>query len=299
MTITVNPPETSSSQPTPRRPRRLVVALVAAAVLAAGGGIGIGLAVSTGGSSAGTTNPAVASSYAYYQSMMGRYGLGSGSMMGGSGYGWMMGNRGYNWMMGGTAAPGWMTGGSLPGFMMGANTDPGKVMGSLFADAPGPRVSPSQATALGNQAPAGATVDRSSDRITFTAKTVNFAVLASPAGGPDETFRIAGLVNPTIIVPQGAQLTIQVVNADPDTAHGLVVAGSSTASASWMPMMTSSPAFSGSALWFLGNPTAAGMHAGTLSFTASTMGTYRYLCPVPGHAQKGMVGALIVARSGL
>jgi uncharacterized cupredoxin-like copper-binding protein len=29
------------------------------------------------------------------------------------------------------------------------------------------------------------------------------------------------------------------------------------------------------------------MHGGTMTFTA---GTYQYLCPVPGHAQKGMVG---------
>ena len=40
--------------------------------------------------------------------------------------------------------------------------------------------------------------------------------------------------------------------------------------------------------------TSAGMHAGTLTFTASTAGTYHYLCPVPGHAQKGMVGTFQV-----
>jgi plastocyanin len=61
-----------------------------------------------------------------------------------------------------------------------------------------------------------------------------------------------------------------------------------------MPMMTARPAFTGSALWFLGNPTSAGMHAGTLTFTATTPGTYHYLCPVPGHAQKGMAGTLAV-----
>lgn len=38
-------------------------------------------------------------------------------------------------------------------------------------------------------------------------------------------------------------------------------------------MMTAAPSFGGSALWFLGNPTAAGMHTGTLAFTASTAGT--------------------------
>ena len=43
---------------------------------------------------------------------------------------------------------------------------------------------------------------------------------------------------------------------------------------SWMPMMTGRPAFTGSALWFLGNPTAAGMQTGTLTFTAATPGTY-------------------------
>ena len=56
------------------------------------------------------------------------------------------------------------------------------------------------------------------------------------------------------------------------------------------------PAFAGSALWFLGDPTTVGMHAGTLTFTATTPGTYHYLCPVPGHAQKGMTGTFIISR---
>ena len=60
-------------------------------------------------------------------------------------------------------------------------------------------------------------------------------------------------------------------------------------------MMTASPAFNGAALWFLGNPTAAGMHEATRSFTASTPGHYAYLCPVPGHAQKGMTGSFTVS----
>ena len=51
-------------------------------------------------------------------------------------------------------------------------------------------------------------------------------------------------------------------------------------------MMTAAPAFAGSVLWFLGNPAAAGMHAGTLTFTATRPGAYHYLCPVPGHARK-------------
>lgn len=51
-------------------------------------------------------------------------------------------------------------------------------------------------------------------------------------------------------------------------------------------MMTARPAFPGSALWFLGNPTTAGAHAGALTFTATTPGSYRYVCAVPGHARR-------------
>jgi plastocyanin len=75
----------------------------------------------------------------------------------------------------------------------------------------------------------------------------------------------------------------------------VITAGSGQSS--WMPMMTDLPAFPGSALWFLGDPTAAGMQAGTLTFTAAAAGSYRYLCPVPGHAQKGMTGTFTVTTS--
>jgi rusticyanin len=216
-------------------------------------------------------------------------------MMGGtSSRSWMMGGSGYRWMMGGLDAPAWMRGSTLPGYMMGTSSDPGKIMGALFAGAPGPRVSLTQATRLGSQVPAGATVSRTQNKITFSGSSVRLTVLASPAGGRDETFRIVGLTNPAIGVKAGARVSIEVINTDSDTAHGLVVTASG-ATSSWMPMMTAQPAFTGSALWFLGNPTSAGMHTGTLTFTAGTPGTYRYLCPVPGHAQKGMTGTFIAS----
>jgi plastocyanin len=68
----------------------------------------------------------------------------------------------------------------------------------------------------------------------------------------------------------------------------------SGAARSHMPMMTAAPSFNGSALWFLGKPTAAGMHAGTIAFTAVAPGSYQYLCPVPDHAREGMAGTLTV-----
>ena len=58
--------------------------------------------------------------------------------------------------------------------------------------------------------------------------------------GPGEC--TAGMSNLQILVPPEAQVSIQVVNAEPDTAHGLVITGSGAAS-TWMPMMTARPAF--------------------------------------------------------
>jgi rusticyanin len=158
------------------------------------------------------------------------------------------------------------------------------------------RFIPADATRLASQIPVGATVSRARHTVTFSGANVRLTIVASPSGGPDETFRLAAMTNPAIVVTPGAHVTIQVINADPDTAHGLVVTASDAAS-SWMPMMTARPAFPGAALWFLGNPTAAGMHAGTLAFTASTPGTYHYLCPVPGHAQRGMAGTFTVSST--
>lgn len=282
--------------------RNTVRTLIGPATVAAVAAFALAAATALASCAAGTSThrPASAPSvqYSYYRSMMARY---HGSMMG-SGLGsWMMGMSGYQWMTGMHGIPGWMHGGRLPSYMMGTNmmgtgADPGKIMGRFWADAPGSRISKAQAIRLGDQTPAGARVERASRTITFTTTSVRLTVLASPAGGPDETFRIAGLVNPKLIVPAGARVSIKVINADPDTAHGLVITASHY-TRSWMPMMTTQPAFSGSALWFLGNPTRAGMHTGTLTFTAATPGNYRYLCAVPGHARKGMTGTLIVTTA--
>jgi rusticyanin len=276
---------------------RLAAAIRMAAFAAAGLGVGVGVAAcgSSGHVPAATGSPG-GSEYSYYRSMMGRLYSASGpsGMMGSpSSRGAMMGETGYRWMMGGLDAPAWMRGSAPPGYLMGTSHDPGKIMGSLFANAPGTRVSAAQAATLGRQIPAGATVSSAQHRITFSGTTVRLVILASPAGGPGETFRVAGMVDPAVVVKAGARVSIQVINADPDTAQGLVITASGARS-SWMPMLTASPAFTGSAVWFLGNPTSAGMHAATLSFTASTPGTYRYLCPVPGHAQEGMTGTFTV-----
>jgi hypothetical protein len=205
-------------------------AILAGVAVLAAAGLGTGVAMAATGSPArpaaaaspaapaATASPAAyaAPGYSWYQSMMGgHYGSGGG-MMGGSPAGWMMSQAGYRWMTGGAGAPGWMRGGTLPSAMMGsAGTDSGTVMGTLFANAPGPRVSAAQAQRLGSQVPAGAGVNRAARTITFTTDNVNLVVLASPSM-PAESFRIAGITDPAVSVPAGARVSIELVNADDD-----------------------------------------------------------------------------------
>src|SRR6266571_1409841 len=171
---------------------RSQIKTLAAAAAVAVAGLGAAAAITACGTSghpaAGTTAAASAPagtqaraqySYAYYRSMMGRY-LG-GSMMGGESYGWMMGPAGYRWVTGLSGVPGWMRGGHFPAVMMSTGTDMGKFMGRLWADAPGPRISPAQAARLGSQVPAGARVNRAIRAITFTTSSVRLVALASPA----------------------------------------------------------------------------------------------------------------------
>ena len=278
------------------RRRNIALLVGAVAIVAAGTATAITLAVTRGASTppspsaSGSNVTTSGASFDYYRSMMnGAYG---GAMMGGSNT-WMMGVSGYQWMMGGTQAPPWMTGSSLPGFMMHAGEDPGQVMGAFWAAGPGSRVSATDAARLAVAIPAGATVDATTNRVIFGTHDVHFAVVASGATSVQE-FTIAGLVNPTVVVPRGSTVAIQLINADPVSAHGLVVTSATTPPSS-MPMMTSKPAFAGSALWFLGASTSAGMHEGTVTFTADPSGTYAYLDPVPLRAQRGMAGSIVVS----
>jgi rusticyanin len=178
--------------------------------------------------------------------------------------------------------------------MMG--DDPGKMMGPMMAGAAPQYVPQEQARALGDQVPPGAMVDGTSNRITFQTADVHLKVLGSPEVGREMTFRIAGLSNPSITVPRGAKVDVEFINGDPDTSHAWELVRGQGRFA-YMPMMGNEAAFPGSMGMPLGIPSSPGWSAETLSFTAAEPGTYTYLCPVPGHAQKGMHGQFLVATT--
>jgi len=185
--------------------------------------------------------------------------------------------------------PGMM--GAGPGARMGG--DAGKAVGSMLAGRAPQVVSPQQARTLGDQTPAGATVDQQNNPLTFQTSSVHLTVIANPSYGHDMTFRIAGLTNPTVVVRTGAHVTVQFINGDGDSGHGWMVT-TAKAPLSYMPMLTSGVAFPGAFAHPLGDPTAAGWGSETISFDASKSGQFTYLCPLPGHAQKGMHGQFII-----
>lgn len=206
-----------------------------------------------------------------------------GGMMGSSDSGMMSGGG----MMGGSSGSGMMSGGGTSGM------DMGQMLGSMMANAPGDRVSQAQADTFGSASPAGASVDQTNNQISFQTQDVQLAVLSSPDNGPDMTFRVAGLADPTIVIPTGAHVTLQFIQSDKDTSHGWLLTASQPPFSS-MAMMDTAPAFAGSSAMPLGDPTDAGVHSETISFTAGAAGQYTYLCPVMGHAQQGMYGTFIV-----
>ncbi len=253
---------------------RLGAGLLASALVLLAAGVALGGSNGSGAALAPTTADATSAPVPWSA-------IGPGMMGGSSAYGaaGMMGG------VGGSGSAAMMSGVGVDA-MSGA-------MGSALAGRVGQPISQAQATALGAATPAGATIDRAANRITFTTTDVRLAVLASPPDGKDLTFRIAGLVNPTIVVPGGATVSVQLINADPDMSHNFAIV-SAQPPFSVMPMMTGQ-AFAGAASAPLGDPTAAGLPSETISFTAATAGTYTYVCQVPGHAAGGMYGTFEVA----
>ena len=153
--------------------------------------------------------------------------------------------------------------------------------------------SPAAARALAHQLAAGADINRQTNTVTYHTAQVALAALASPDGQKDMTWNIDGLVNPTVVIPRGAQVTVHFFDADTGTPHGWELTSTPPPYPS-MVMMDAQVAFPGAFAMPVRGATAQQWSGRTLQFTAATAGTLYYLCPVPDHAGQGMYGTLIV-----
>jgi sulfocyanin len=101
----------------------------------------------------------------------------------------------------------------------------------------------------------------------------------------------------TVVVPVGAQVTINFSNQDPNLAHSIGVAGfSSNPPANLQP----DPVFDGAISTNPTDMTAATMtgESETVTFTASQAGEYALACYIPGHAVSGMWIGFTVSDAG-
>ena len=154
-------------------------------------------------------------------------------------------------------------------------------------------VAAASAMRLGDTVPSGVSVDRRTRTLTFHTQAIHLTVVMSPMNERDLTFRIAGLVNPTIVVPSGARVVVTAINADLDMWHNWALTPARPPFP-YMAMMASGMMFGGIASTPLPPATRSTMPANSVVFTAPAPGTYTYLCDTPGHAEKGMYGVFEV-----
>ncbi len=182
--------------------------------------------------------------------------------------------------------------GSPPGYLSVPMT-PGGMMGSGYGA--GRLVNHAGLAAAVRQGTLGATIDHQTNTVTYAGGAVLLVALASPHGQPNMTWEIDGLVNPTVVVRPGARVTVDLVNTDWGYMHGFEL----TATPPPYPFMAMMGIANNFLLMPLPERTAkdlatAQYYTSTRSFTA-VRGTYYYLCPVPGHAQQGMYGKLVIS----
>ena len=127
---------------------------------------------------------------------------------------------------------------------------------------------------------------RDKKALTFRAKTVHLVVHTGPENDM-LSYRIAGLRNPTLVLPRGAVLNILFVNTDDDMLHDLRF----TTQRAPFPMQPYPKQSLGTTP--LRHRTETTYYSEQLTLRAAP-GTYTYLCTVKGHAKGGMFGTLIV-----
>ena len=131
-------------------------------------------------------------------------------------------------------------------------------------------------------------VSSESNTLAFRQSNVRLVVRT----GPDKdmlSYRIAGLRNPTLVLPRGAILQVFYENTDSDMAHNLRF----TTRQPPFPAMMAAGRSEGTADLAPSNSTT--LYAEELTMRAPyRSGSYSYVCTMRGHARGGMFGTIEV-----
>jgi len=150
--------------------------------------------------------------------------------------------------------------------------------------------------------------------IVFNSTYVNLVVFTMGAGRAEnltgheppyyargDVFVIGGLIDPTIVLPAGAEVHVTVINLDDNMYHNFVIVTTPPpypynvmmntmmgGGISMMPLLPPAHYFT--------SPEVYEGQAYSFQYDVSSLpeGQYWYLCTYPGHAQIGMYGELVV-----
>ncbi len=139
----------------------------------------------------------------------------------------------------------------------------------------------------------GRSVRREGHTLVYHRSHVTLVALGAPGSRPGMYWQIDGIDRPTVSVPAGSRVTVDFANGDPGHPHGFELTTAAPPYPS-MAMMIGSVASNGAFIMPVPAPQGQLWYAATATFTAPRSGTYYIICPVPGHAQRGMWATFIV-----
>ncbi|MGH9477588.1 MAG: sulfocyanin-like copper-binding protein [Terriglobales bacterium] len=119
-----------------------------------------------------------------------------------------------------------------------------------------------------------------------TVNNVHVTALAGPASDMF-SFQIDLLTNPTIQIPNGSRLTLNVINVDDDMPHNFYL---TTLAPPYPAKFTAGKTGSGTLKPYDGKI----YHGADLILKATQPGTLYYVCTIPGHAKGGMYGKIVI-----
>jgi rusticyanin len=134
-------------------------------------------------------------------------------------------------------------------------------------------------------------IDAGANRITLRARDSGLTVLAGPEGNM-MSFKVAGLTNPEIVVPEGATVTFTVINVDDDMNHDFRV----SSKAPPYPDVLTLGADAVGTVPMGPHKEQTPFNATELVVRAARTGQGYDVCTVRGHAKAGMFGKLTVVR---
>lgn len=189
--------------------------------------------------------------------------------------------------------------------MMGSGMMGGGMMGGGASNRPvypgwgGGVLDHGQVAAYLREGDGNGVADPKTNTVTFTSKDAVIDLVAVQPDHKDQTFEVHGLVNPTLVVPLGATVHLNLVNMDygNNMEHGVIVTPAPPPYP-YMSMMATGPgvAWVMPLLPWRSSETVQQARFASLgaTFVAQRSGTYWYVCPTPGHAGEGMYGKFVV-----